>query len=142
MQALTDAYLLELSRQLAFLGAFLGGFAATFLVTVLVSHAPRRVAGWVVGAAAVAACAFVVSVVASVMLTTVLHPDVPANVRAHASVGTGRVVNSLSFGLGVFALLAAVGLSGWLRSRRTGLVTGSAAVVALILVAWALAGFA
>ena len=39
-------------------------------------------------------------------------------------------------------LLAAVGLSGWLRSRRTGLVTGSAAVVALILVAWALAGFA
>ena len=141
MQNLPTTYLLEISRQFAFLGAFLGGFAATFLVTLLGVHANRRSTGWAVGCAAVAAICFVVSAVTAVSITIVLHPAVPANVSAGASVNAGRVISTLGFGLGVYALLAAVGLSGWTRSRRVGLVTSVCAGLGAVLVSWALTGF-
>ncbi len=142
MQVLEDSYLVELAQQIAFLSAFLGGFAATFLATLLVVDSSKRIGGWVVGSAAVAACSFVVAVIASVMLTTVLHPDAPINVSSGASVEMARIVSTLCFGAGVFALLASVGLSGWVRSRQTGIVTSVISFIGLVLVSWALAGFA
>ncbi len=141
MQPLPSTYLTELARQMAFLGAFLGGFAATFLATLLLVGSGRRVASWVIGSSAAAACSFIVSVIASVALTTVLHPDVPINVREGASVETARVVSTLGFGVGVIALLASVGLCGWIRSRSSGIATSALALVSMILVLWALGGF-
>ena len=141
MQSLPDSYLIELARQMAFLGAFLGGFAATFLATLLVVDSSKRIAGWVIVSSATAACSFVVAVIASVMLTIVLHPDVPSNISSGSSVGTARIVSSLGFGAGVFALLTSIGLSGWVRSRQTGIATSVISFVGLILVSWALGGF-
>jgi hypothetical protein len=141
MQSLADSYLIEIAQQLAFLGAFLGGFAATFLATLVVIDSPKRVVGWVVGTAAAAACSFVVAVLASVVLTTVLHPEVPANVRAESSVETARIVCTVGFLLGVIALLTSVGLSGWIRSRRSGIATSTFAGLGLVLVFWSLQGF-
>ena len=141
MQPLSETYLVDLARQLAFLGAFLGGFAATFLATLLLVAPARRLAGWVVGSSAFAACSFVVTVVASVTMTTVLHPEAPRRVAAGASADVARLVSSGSFGLGVMALLVGVGLSGWLRSRNTGIATSIMALGSLILVIWATAGF-
>jgi len=105
MQILSNAYLAEISRQLAFLSAFLGGFSATFLATLLVLTSSKRITDWVVGSAAVAACSFVVAVIASVMLTVVLHPEVPSNVESSASIDTARIVSTLGLGIGVIALL-------------------------------------
>lgn len=133
--------MIELARQIAFLGAFLGGFAATFLATLLVVDSSKRVVGWVVGFAATAACSFVVAAVASVMLTIVLHPDVPVNVRSEASIDTARIVSVLGFGAGVTALLLSVGLSGWVRSRQSGIATSVVAAIGLALVCWGIAGF-
>ena len=141
MQTLSNSYLAEISRQLAFLSAFLGGFSATFLATLLVVASSKRVADWVVGSAATAACSFVVAVVASVMLTIVLHPDVPSNVASGSSIGTARIVSTLGFGIGVIALLVSVGLSGWVRSRQSGIATSVVSFISLVLVLWALGGF-
>ncbi len=141
MQPLSNSYLAEISHQLAFLSAFLGGFSATFLATLVITDSSKRVAGWIVAATATAACSFVVSVIASVMLTIVLHPEVPSNVIQSASISSARVVSSLGFAVGVIALLISVGLSGWLRSRQTGLMTSAVAGISLILVLWALLGF-
>lgn len=141
MQSLSDSYLVEISRQLAFLSAFLGGFAATFLATLLVVASSRRIAGWVIGSAATAACSFVVSVISSVMLTIVLHPDVPTNVGSASSIDVARVVSTLGFGIGVISLLVSVGLSGWVRSRQSGIATSAVSSISLVLVFWAFGGF-
>ncbi len=140
MQPLASSYLVELARQLAFLSAVLGGFAATFLATLVAVDA-RRPAAWVVGLAAAAACGFIVTVVASVAITVVLHPNAPAAVVRSTSVGTARVVSGASFSVGLLALLGAIGLSGWIRSRRVGLATTSTALVGIVLVFWAIGGF-
>lgn len=140
-QAIPAEYLAELSRQIAFMSAFLGGFAATFLATLVVSDSPKRFAGWTIGCVAFSACGFVVAVVASVMLVVVLNPNAPSNVVASSSVNQARMVSVLAFTLGIYALLATVGLSGWLRGRRTGLATSIMAFLGMALVTWATAGF-
>jgi hypothetical protein len=50
-------------------------------------------------------------------------------------------VLTLSFMLGLYALLVSLGLSGWIRSRATGLTTGIVAGIGLLMVTWGVAGF-
>ena len=141
MQPLPPNYLAEIARQIAFLSVFLGGFAATFLATLIVTNSAKKTADWSIGCSAIAASCFVVAVIASVMLTIVLHPEVPSNISAGSSVDKARVVFILGFGLGVYALLGSVGISGWIRSRKLGMVTSASAGLGVILVSWAFLGF-
>jgi hypothetical protein len=139
MQELAPEYLSEIARQIGSLSAFLGGFAAAFLGTLLALNAPQRVAGWAIAGAAFSALAFVVAVVACTMLVVVLHPQAPAN-AAGQGVGACRVLGLLGFMLGAYALLCSIGLSGWLRSRRTGLLTSGLAGAAGLLISGLLVG--
>ena len=141
MITLSDAYLTDLAKLVGAHGAFLGGFAATILVTLLLADTRSRVLSWIIGASALAACSLMVSVISSMMISLVLHPDAPIAMNRTASTDGARVVSVLGFVLGVYALLAAVGLSGWLRSRRLGLLTTTFAVLAIVLGSWALLGF-
>lgn len=123
MQTLNPDYLVELARQFSFVCAFLGGFAATFMATLLVVSPSRRIGGWAIGASACAAVAFIVGALAASMLIVVLHPHAPANITGMSAVTTARVMSGMGFLIGIHALLAAIGLSGWLRSREVGIVT-------------------
>ena len=131
MQPLAPEYLAELGRQIATLSAFLGGFAAAFYVMADRSH---RIAGWAAGSAAIAAAAFVVAVVAATMLVIALHPGAPRIGARGGQGGFERVVAAVTFFMGIYALLASLGLSGWLRSRRLGIATSLGALVAAGLV--------
>lgn len=131
MQPLPPEYLAEIARQIGSLSAFLGGFAAAFFGTLLALDSPRRTASWAMASAAFAAMAFVVAVVASTKLVVVLHPQAPAHLPPG---NAARVLVGLGFLLGTYALLLSIGLSGWLRSRRMGLVTSGLAVGAGLLI--------
>lgn len=139
MEQLAPEYLTEIGRQIASLSAFLGGFAATFLGTLLTIKSARWQAGWAAGFAAVSAASFAVAVLCATMLTILLHPAAPERVRESANLGPARVIAGLAFLLGMYAMLASLGLSGWIRSRRLGLVSSGAAVVATIAATWAAA---
>lgn len=128
MEALAPAYLSALASQLGSLSAFLGGFAATFLGTLLALGGRGRTASLAIGFAAASSAAFIVCVVASTALVSVLHPLAPATARA-ASPDAARTILTLSFVLGLYALLASLGLSGWSRSKGTGWTTSLAAGV-------------
>lgn len=134
MQALPNNYLLEIARQLAFLSAFLGGFAATFLVTLLTLKSEKPIATWTIATSAVSACILIVAVVAAVMLSVILQPDAPAHIADDSAIMKGRVFTSLGFAIGILSLLASVGLSGWIRSKRTGIVTSAIAAVSFVAV--------
>ena len=139
MIALNPEYLAEIARQLAFVSAFLGGFAATFLATLLFVNSPKKAAGWTIACAAVAASAFIVAVVALIMLVVNLNPG--AVLATESSLLTARIVGMLSFLTGTFALLTSIGVSGWLRSRKTGLATSISAGIASLFIFWAITGF-
>lgn len=141
MYELAPAYLVELARQTAFLSAFLGGFAGILLQMLLPTPGHGRVVATAAGFAAAAGVAFIVALTASTMLTAVLHPDAPAFVADSRGVATARIVSTGMFLLGLYALLASLGLSGWIRSRATGLTTSLCAGVGVVFVTWAMFGF-
>lgn len=140
MQALSNNYLIDLANQLAFLSAFLGGIAAAFLATLLVADVTKRMTNWLVGTTALSTCCFIIAVISFVMLGTIVHPDSPGS-STEEVINTARVVSFLSFALGITMLLASVGLSGWLRSKRVGQITSAVALLAFIIVYWAIKGF-
>lgn len=140
MYSLAPEYLAEIARQIGSLSAFLGGFAAAYFGTLLALNASHRLASWAIASAALASLAFVVAVVACTKLVMVLHPQAPA-MLAQESLGLTRALAVLGFLLGTYALLTSIGLSGWLRSRRTGLVTSWLAGVAGLLVTSLLISF-
>lgn len=138
LQQLLAEYLAELARQLSFVSAFLGGFAATFLGTLLFAPAESRAARWAIALTALSSSTFIVAVLWTTMLTVGLDPHAPGG--AVSARGTqARVISVLAVMVGIYALLASIGLSGWLRSRRLGWITSTIATVAALLATWAIA---
>ena len=141
MQQLPQTYLAQIASQMGFLSAFLGGVAATLLALLLDDKPHRRVVTWAVGLAAAAAVAFIIAVVCSTMLVSVLHPDAPDHLVRQASINRARAFGTLSFLLGLYLLLACIALSGWIRSRPTGIATTAVSAFGVFMVTWGAFGF-
>jgi len=127
MPELNPSYVTAVAEQLSFVSAFLGGISATILVTIVVFTSPKKSVNWIVGTSAFAACSLLIAVVAAWRLTILLHPDFPASVEPTiVNVLWGSML--LGYSLGFLSLLASIGLSGWLRTRRTGFITSFIAI--------------
>lgn len=124
----------EIARQITSVSAFLGGFSATFLGILLQSQSPRRHVAWAAGAAAIASALFMVAVIAGTLLTLVVNPAAPRDMATPQFLPWARHVLIASFGLGIYANLLSLGLSGWIRSRPLGLVTSIAAFASAVVV--------
>ena len=124
----------EIAKQIASMSAILGGFAATFLGVLLQSSDTRRHVGWAAGAAAVASASFIIAVIAGTLLGLVLNPEAPQKFATPEFTPWALHVMLVSFGIGIYANLLSLGLSGWIRSRALGIVTSVAALIAAILV--------
>lgn len=133
MEQLAPGYLSAIAAQVGGLSAFLGGFAATFLGTLLALGGRGRIASFSIGFAVTSSVAFIVAVVASTALVALLHPLAP-HVVANASPAGPRLSMVLAFIIGLYSLLASLALSGWSRSRSTGLATTVIAGVGVVLV--------
>lgn len=134
---LSPAYLSTIASQVGGLSAFLGGFAATFLGTLLALTREGRLATSAIATSAISSVAFIVAVVGSTTLVAAMHPEAPVG---PASIGGAQATMTLAFVLGLYALLVALGISGWLRSRPTGWITSIAAGLGFILVTSLLVG--
>lgn len=138
---LDPAYLAELATRISFISALLGGFAAAFFATLLTPGRTGKLINWTTGCTAVAAVALVCAAVVTAFIATGLHPAAPAGYQEIAAGQTPRTVSVLCLFIGTFALLIAVALGGWLRSRAVGITATVAAVIGGIILLWAFAGF-
>ncbi|MEY4556741.1 MAG: hypothetical protein RL093_1860 [Pseudomonadota bacterium] len=129
VEVLSPAFMAALAGQIGALSAFLGGFAATFLVMLLMANIESRPARWAAVASALAAVSFIVAAVATTTLVAGAHPEAPISTARDAAAGVSRLLMSLCFALGNYALLTAIGCSGWLRSRKLGVATTTLAVL-------------
>ena len=131
MQKLDPAYVIAVAEQLSFVSAFLGGVSITILVTIVVFANPQKSVSWIVGASALAACSLLIAVVAAWRLIILLNPA--TNVALDPSILIVLWASMLlGYGVGFLALLACIGLSGWIRSKKTGWITTSMAVVSVL----------
>lgn len=133
---MTSEQLLKITEHLIFLSAFLGGFSATFLAAILVVDPKKRFAHWVVSLSAISACSFIVCATSSIALVNGLHIGTEETKNTLLSVSGIRIVSAISMAIGVFSLLGSIGLSGWLRDKRSGIVTSCVALMAIAIVAF------
>jgi cytochrome b561 len=126
MNPTDPAYLTDAAVQIATLSAVLGGFAVTFFATLLDRSDRQRATFWTLGSAAGAAVLFIIATMASTFIAIRAHPEAPSGA---ASLGYQRVLAAIAFVAGIYVLLSALGLSGFIRSRRLGRVTAAAAAV-------------
>lgn len=128
---LDPAYLSTLAQNFGFLGAFLGGVSATVCVTLLTLTQPSNPSRWAVGLAALAAEGFIVTAALSMTVVAQSHPQAPAFIARQAS-SFERLGLVFAFTIGVYSLLAAIGVSGWIRSRVLGMCMTAIALAAAI----------
>ena len=128
---LKASYVIAVAEQISFVSAFLGGVSATILFSVILFSSGKRSVALVVATSSLAACSLLVSVIAGWRLTIGMHPDLPFTPDPHT---IGILWNSLiaGYGLGVVSLIASIGLSGWMRSQRSGYITSSIAIIAIL----------
>jgi hypothetical protein len=128
--------------QLAFVSAVLGGFAVTFLAVLLTLTQSGRHLSSAIVVTIGSAASFLIATLGWGLMAFVLSAR--ESTSDHSTGGLqalqsfGRLHEGLtaSFLLGSFLLLVTLGLSGWIRSRRVGMMsTGIAFVAALICVA-------
>ena len=131
MEELDPNYIIAVAEQLSFVSAFLGGISATILVTIVVFASKKKSVNWIVSSSAIAACSLLIAVVASWRLLIILHPDFPMPVDQ--GIVTILWAGMLAgYSLGFLSLLVSIGLSGWIRSKRDGIITSAIAIVAVI----------
>lgn len=128
-------YLQHLYEQIASIAAVLGGFSITTLAVLLTAAPSRSIGSWAAAASGLASglltgTTFLASILASDALKTnaTTFSDLNASVQPLVS------IVSLSFLIGFYMLLISLGMSGWIRSRRTGIATTFAATVGALLV--------
>lgn len=125
------SYIVAVAEQLSFVSAFLGGVSATILFSLIIFASEKRAVSFLIATSALSACSLLVAVIAGWRLTIGLHPDLPftpdpAKIRL--------LWNSMiaGYGVGVNSLVVGIGLSGWIRSRRMGLMTSIFAALAIL----------
>lgn len=142
-----------LFHQLGLVSSLLAGFAFTFFASLLSStpepatptpgspaEPPRgksRAYAWVFVATLLSALSLMVAAVASVFAAIALEGRPAGDPRILPL----HQLASQGFLLGTICLVVAAGASGWLRTRRLGLVTASLAALALAAVGYVVVPF-
>lgn len=133
MNQINAGYAMDVAEQMSLVGVFLGGVSITLLITLVVINKPGKLINWMVGASALAACVLLISVVSSLRLLIALHPEFPSpETTSAAEISLLWKSMVASYGLGVLCLAFCIGLSGWLRSVKTGILTLGFALITVL----------
>jgi hypothetical protein len=122
----------ELFRQLAFISALIAGFSLTFLVQLLTAQSKQRVVNWTIGFSLAATATMIVCALGWTLSAAVVIDQRAQADFARWSVSIGRLHArlSLTFTSGILFFLVGMGLCGWVRSRVTGVVSSTIALIA------------
>lgn len=132
MTDLPNEYIKALAEQLIFISAFLGGFSATILGTLIVSKHNKKIINSLIISLSLASASFIITVVSMTKITLVLTPGAPYTNHSEI-IFFPRILGSMSFYIGIISLVTMIGISGWLKSKKLGIVTTSIAIITFIM---------
>ena len=126
--ALND--LVEVLKHASFMAAVLAGFAVTLFVGILTNAPKRWTVNWAAGAALLAASLLGVASIAGTggIIAAILDPDSATGSAQMSTVVGAFQWATWSFLLGMASFMISLGISGWIRSVRLGIVSSSIAV--------------
>lgn len=126
--------LVQVLQQSSFLAAVLAGFAVTLFVGLLTAASQRRIVAFAAAAALVAGALLAVATIAGIsgVVAAFLDPEAAVGPAQDSTVFGAFLWMKASFLLGMVAFIFSLGLSGWIRSNRLGMVSSSIAAVTIL----------
>ena len=126
-------YFRILAEQLVFISVFLGGISANILGTLIVAKNDNRIIKIMILVLSLAAVSFIVAVLGMNKVLMILAPNSLYN-NPNELLFYPRLVGGLAFYIGIFSLIAVISLSGWLKSKRIGIITTVIGIFSSILI--------
>ena len=143
---LSPEIIAELFRQCAFISALIAGFSFAFLAVILTNKTTKQIDDWTAGFAIAATAGLIVCALGwTLSVPRVL--ELSANISANTPVQLPESYLSIHRSLSItfiacfFFFLTSLGLSGWIRSRRLGVVSSIITIIAAMYAAWILQFF-
>ncbi|MBT8395276.1 MAG: hypothetical protein KJN66_10560 [Bacteroidia bacterium] len=131
MLDLQPEYLNTIANQLILISSLLSGFSIAVMANLLVTKSENKIFNSILKVTTVAAACFLITVFAMtkiVMMTTDGYPLKFVN----SDLNFPKIVGFVAFVLGIITLSVMIALSGWTKSKSTGIFTTILGVLTLI----------
>jgi len=133
MVELSFEYWNKLAGQLIVTCAFLSGFSIAVTANLLISKASGKLYQAILKASTVSSGSFLVTVFALTDILMKTTEGFPGEV-GHDELNMPRLVGLFMYVVGIASLLTVIGLSGWTKSKGTGIFTTVVSVITLLLI--------
>lgn len=121
----------QLASQLILTSALLGGFSIAIVANLIISDSESRILRIMLKIATIASGCFLTSLFALQSIYMKTTEGYPFEVEA-SDITFPQNIGASSFMLGIVALCVILSLSGWTKSKRTGIFTTIIGVLTLI----------
>lgn len=127
------AYWHQLADQIIFISSLLSGFSLAVIIALLGFKPMEGVASHLLKAATIAAASFIVTIFAMTKVMMMTTEGYPFEVSDKLLM-MPRTLGSISFFMGIIALISIIALAGWVKSKKLGWFTTIVAVLAFVLI--------
>lgn len=131
MIELEPEYLNKIANQLIVISSLLSGFSIAVLANLLVSDTKKRISNHILKVTTIAAACFLITLFAMTKIVMMTTYGFPFNVDS-TDLRVPKITGFLAFMLGIIALSVLIALSGWTKSRKTGIFTTIIGIITFI----------
>lgn len=126
------SYYHEVASQINVISSLLAGFSVTIVSNLMTSKSDKKINNAILVVATFASCCFLIAAFAmtKIMMITTEGYAVAVTKR---SFDIPNSIGGPSFFIGVIALCLVVSLSGWTKSKKTGIITTIMGIITLIM---------
>lgn len=127
------SYWNDLANQMIITSALLSGFSVAIVANLLVYDSDKRLVRIILKIATVAAGFFLISLFAIQSIAIKTSVSYPFELT-HSAIQFPRILGGIALMLGILALCSIIALSGYTKSKRTGIFTTIVGVFTLLII--------
>lgn len=131
---MTLEYWNSIANQMILISSLLSGFSIAIVANLLVHEKNNRLTNRILKTATISAGCFLVTVFAMTKISMITTPGGYYKNIVENDLLIPRIFGMVTFIIGLFALTTLIALSGWTKSKKTGIFTTVIGVLTLILI--------
>jgi len=132
----------EMCKQLAQISALVAGFSFAFISVLITSTSGKRITNWVIGFSIASIAGFLICALTWTLNASRMSIYIQEEVKSIPAVFVSlHRILSLIFTLSFFLFFITLGLTGWIRSKKLGIVSSAISLSASLFFIYLLTSF-
>jgi len=133
MLELQPEYLNKIANQLIVISSLLSGFSIAVMANLLVTKSEMKISNSILKVTTVAAASFLITVFVMTKIMMMTTEGYPLKFE-NSDLGFIKIVGFATFVIGIISLSVLIALSGWTKSKKTGIFTTIIGILTLIMI--------